>query len=92
MRIIFLGVDISKKILIKNLTLSKVSFNSKPYFDKLSKDKGSYKIYKKKRQMEKKIVSIFDTSSHEVGIFSPHLYASLMEYIVNYAIDNENIF
>ena len=75
----------------KKSNFNKNIFNSKPYFDKLSKDKKFIKSIKKKAN-GKKIVSIFDTSSHDVGIFSPHLYNSLMEYIVNYTINNENIF
>ena len=66
-------------------------FNSRPYFNKLIKDKNFIKSIKK-RANGKKIVSIFDTSLHKEGIFSPHLYNSLMEYIVNYSIANKNIF
>ena len=75
----------------KESNCNKNIFYSKPYFDYLKVDSNFFK-YVKRKSYKKKVISIFDTSCYDAGIFSPINYNRIMEYIINYVIKNKELF
>ncbi len=89
--IIFSWGKFFEKNFDKKSNINKNIFYSKPYFAKLTEDKKLIKLIKKKTK-NKKIISLFDTSAYDTGIFSPQKHDSLMQYILNYVVKNKDTF